>query len=168
MRSLALLAFLVACAAALPADAQTIYKCKAANGRVTYSGQPCASDAAVLSVPGSLAGSAGANSPPSGAPAGVPGQCDNAQQLRWVVTRLDSPETHDDVREFLADERYRIMRCELARFSPQELRERDAALVGIDSLDPGLRHTAQVRIVEIYDRHLTPSERAERQPPPSN
>jgi hypothetical protein len=158
----------IACAATATADAQTIYKCKAANGRVTYSGQPCASDAEVLSVPGSPAGSAGVSSAQPGAPAGVPGQCENAQQLRWVVTRLDSPDTHDDVRDFLADERYRITRCELARFSPQELRDREAALAGIDSLDAGLRHTAQVRIVEIYDRHLTPSERSARQPPQPN
>ncbi|HTP99953.1 MAG TPA: DUF4124 domain-containing protein [Casimicrobiaceae bacterium] len=168
MRSLALIAFVIACAAAAPAHAQTIYKCKAANGRVTYSSQPCANDAEVLSIPGSAPRGAGGGSAQTGAAAGLPRECDNAQQLKWVVTRLDSPDTHDDVREFLADERFRIMRCELTRFSPQELREREAAIAGIDSLDPALRHTAQVRIEEIYDRHLTPSERSGRQPPQSN
>ena len=169
MRSFALVAFVIACAAGAGADAQTIYKCKEANGRVTYSGQPCASDAEILSLPGYSAavGSGGTNAQ-VGASGGFARECDNAAQLQWVATRLDNAETHDDVRDFLAEERARIMRCELARFSPEELRAREVAIGGIDSLDPGIRQTAKARVAELYDHHATPSERSARQPPQPN
>ena len=61
------------------------------------------------------------------AQAPLPKQCDNSAALKAVVTKLDGPATPDDVRVFLADERFRLMRCEYTRFTADERRERDAA-----------------------------------------
>ena len=62
-----------------------------------------------------------------------------APLLKPVVARLDSPATPDDVRGFLADERFRLVRCEYMRFTPDERRERDAAMPDIESRDRGTR-----------------------------
>ncbi len=132
------------------AHAQSIYKCKGADGRVTYSNQPCAGDGEALSKSGVAKGAPApaANAP---APAGAK-QCDNGPLLKPVVAKLDSPTTPDDVRTFLADERFRLVRCEYLRFTPEQRRERDAAMADVDSKDPARRKAAMARILALYER----------------
>jgi hypothetical protein len=81
----------------------------------------------------------------------LPKQCDNGPALKAVVTRLDSPTTSDDVREFLADERFRLMRCEIVRLTPEERRQRDAAIAELDSRDAARRRSAMARITALYE-----------------
>jgi len=168
----------LACLLALAAGgtfAQTIYKCKGPDGRITYSSLACAGEGEAISKGGRKSVSA----PPSSGAAQVPQaqaheatvpstrgtlpkECDNALPLKAVVTRLDSPATPDDVRPFLADERFRLMRCEYTRFTPEERRERDAAMNVIDSRDVATRRGAMMRIQALYDRYLTAADRAAR------
>ena len=82
--------------------------------------------------------------------------------LRQVITRLDNVRTPDDLRPFLADERFRLLRCEFTRFSPAERAERDSAMRELDAADAGRRRAAMLRVEALYDRYLTPSERAAR------
>lgn len=139
---------LLACAA----HAQTIYKCKGADGRTTYSSLACAGEGEALSKSGakkaeSPARAASADPPlPPGAK-----QCDNGPLLKPVVAKLDSPATPDDVRAFLADERFRLVRCDYVRFTPEERRARDAAMGDIDSRDPARRKAAMQRVIALYD-----------------
>jgi hypothetical protein len=65
---------------------------------------------------------------------------------------------------FLADERFRLLRCEYTRFTAEERRERDAAIADIDSRDPARRRVAIARIEALYDRYLTASDRSARGP----
>jgi hypothetical protein len=81
----------------------------------------------------------------------LPRQCDNGAALKAVVTRLDSPATADDVREFLADERFRLVRCEIVRLTPEERRQRDAAIAELDSSDAARRQAAMARITALYE-----------------
>jgi hypothetical protein len=156
---------------AAPATAQTIYKCKGADGRVTYSGVPCAPSEAAAPAASDRAGAAPGvvrPPPPVAAPAQplyrapLPRECDNVASLRYVVARLDSPTTPHDIREFLAAERFRLLRCEYTRFSSDERRERDAAMRDLDARDGARRKSAVARIEALYDRYLTPGERAAR------
>lgn len=145
-KSLALLFAVLAAGA----DAQSIYKCKGPDGRVTYSNQACAGDGEALSKSGVPKG---APAPaPSAAPPAGPKQCDNGPLLKPVVARLDSATTPDDVRAFLADERFRLVRCEYLRFTPEQRRERDAAMADVDSKDPARRKAAMARVVSLYER----------------
>ncbi|MFO1306195.1 MAG: DUF4124 domain-containing protein [Burkholderiales bacterium] len=136
------------------AHAQSIYKCKGPDGRVTYSNQACAGDGEALSKSGVAKGAPApaANSAPSPS-APLPKQCDNGPLLKPVVAKLDSPATPDDVRAFLADERFRLVRCEYVRFTPEERRERDAAMADVDAKDPARRKAAMARILALYERH---------------
>jgi Domain of unknown function (DUF4124) len=155
-------------AASAGAFGQTIYKCKGPDGRITYSSQACAGEGAPLTR-----SAAPSKSPPADAQGAakaepvrgpLPKQCDNSAPLKTVVGKLDSPTTHDDVRAFLADERFRLMRCEYTRFTPEERRERDAAIAEVDSTDPARRKAAMERVESIYDRHLTVYDRSARGP----
>jgi hypothetical protein len=92
----------------------------------------------------------------------LPKECDNVASLRYVVARLDSPSTSHDIREFLAAERFRLLRCEYTRFSSDERRARDAAMRDLDAREAARRKVAVARIEALYDRYLTPSERAAR------
>ena len=132
------------------AQAQTIYKCKGPDGRFTYSSQACAGDGEAMSKSG--VHKAEAPSRAAEAP-GAPGarQCDNGPLLKPVVAKLDSPTTPDDVRAFLADERFRLVRCDYVRFTPEERRARDAAMADVDSRDPARRQAAMQRIVALYE-----------------
>src|SRR5690349_11872491 len=134
------------------AHAQTIYKCKGPDGRTTYSNQACAGEGEALSKTGARK----AEAAPKAAAAEAPGpagakQCDNGALLKAVVSKLDSPATPDDVRTFLADERFRLMRCDYMRFTPEERRARDAAMADVDSRDPARRKAAMQRILALYD-----------------
>ncbi|MFO1312194.1 MAG: DUF4124 domain-containing protein [Burkholderiales bacterium] len=141
-------------ALAAGAQAQTIYKCKGPDGRVTYSNQACAGDGEALSKSGVPKGApAGASSAAAGATPAASKQCDNGPLLKPVVARLDGAATPDDVRAFLADERFRLLRCDYVRFTPEERRERDAAMTEIDAKDPARRKAAMARILALYDRH---------------
>ncbi|MEO8507203.1 MAG: DUF4124 domain-containing protein [Betaproteobacteria bacterium] len=154
------------------AQAQAIYKCKGPDGRITYSGQPCAGEGAPLSAASPAPGAATASPSPAApsaeppAPTAIrvplPRQCDNGAALRQVITRLDNVRTPDDLRPFLADERFRLLRCEFTRFSPAERVERDNAMRELDAGDAGRRRAAMLRVEALYDRYLTPSERAAR------
>jgi len=149
------------------ASAQTIYKCKAADGRVTYSSLACTGDGAPLGKTAPVAQpevqaakqDAAMPAPTRGA---LPKQCDNGAPLKAVVTRLDSPATPDDVRGFLADERLRLIRCEIVRLTPEERRQRDAAMADLGSRDPAQRRLAMTRIDSLYERYLTTADRAAR------
>jgi hypothetical protein len=146
-KAIALVVLSVACAA----HGQTIYKCKGGDGRVTYSNQPCAGDGEALTKSGvhksePAPRAAGAIPPPPGAK-----QCDSGPLLKPVVAKLDSPATPDDVRAFLADERFRLIRCDYVRFTPEERRARDAAMADIDSRDPARRKAAMQRVLALYD-----------------
>jgi hypothetical protein len=147
--TVALLMLAVACAA----DGQTIYKCKGPDGRTTYSNLPCAGEGDSLSKSGMRKSEAAAR--PSAEPQSPPGakQCDNGPLLKPVVAKLDSPATPDDVRGFLADERFRLVRCDYVRFTPEERRARDAAMADIDSKDPGRRKAAMQRVLSLYEAH---------------
>jgi len=155
---------------AVAAHAQAIYKCKGPDGRITYSGQPCAGEGAPWSAaspaPGAVPPSPAAASTEAAAPAPLraplPRQCDNGAALRQVIARLDNVRTPDDIRPFLADERFRLLRCEFTRFSPAERAERDNAMRDLDAGDAGRRRAAIFRVEVLYDRYLTPSERAAR------
>ena len=92
----------------------------------------------------------------------LPKECDNAASLQYVIARLDSPATPNDIRDFLAAERFRLLRCEYTRFTSDERRERDAALRDLDARDAARRKAAVARIEALYDRYLTPNERAAR------
>ena len=164
---------LVALACASPASGQTIYKCKGADGRITYSSVPCAmpEPAARAARPqraGTRRRSPVATPPADDAPAQpvyrapLPKECDNAASLQYVIARLDSPATPNDIRDFLAAERFRLLRCEYTRFTSDERRERDAALRDLDARDAARRKAAVARIEALYDRYLTPNERAAR------
>ena len=163
---------------AVPASAQSIFKCKGANGRITYSSKPCEGDGVEVPLnaqgPGAAA-SAAAVTPQAGVPAGshedakalpqsslraLPKQCDNAAPLQAVVARLDSTTTPNDIRDFLADERFRLLRCEFTRFTAEERRERDAAMRDLEHRDAARRRAAMLRIEALYDRYLTPGDRA--------
>jgi len=89
----------------------------------------------------------------------LPRQCDNAAMLKIVVARLDSPATPNEIRPFLAGERFRLLRCEYTRFTPEERRERDSLMRGIDGGDPARSLAAAQRIEALYDRYLTAAER---------
>jgi hypothetical protein len=141
---------LLVLALATGASAQSIYKCKGPDGRVTYSNQACAGDGEALSKSGVPKG-APAPAANAAAPAGAK-QCDNGPLLKPVVAKLDSPATPDDVRAFLADERFRLVRCEYLRFTPEQRRERDAAMADVDSKDPARRKAAMARILALYER----------------
>jgi hypothetical protein len=162
---------IAAIACALPALAQTVYKCKAADGRITYSGVPCAggtmpAPAAVPErAPVAPKAATGATDDANVSPvyrAPLPKECDNAASLRYVIARLDSPSTPDDIRDFLAAERFRLLRCEYTRFTSDERRERDAAMRDLESRETARRKAAVARIEALYDRYLTPNERAAR------
>ena len=166
----------------MPASAQSIYKCKGTDGRISYSNMPCAGEGVTLPIAkqgqspaASTAGPSAAATPPAGSPPGddaiapapvyrarLPKQCDNAASLLFVVARLDSPATPDDIRGFLADERFRLVRCEFTRFSAEERRQRDAAMRELENRDAARRQAAIARIEALYDRYLSPSERVAR------
>jgi hypothetical protein len=159
--------------AAASAPGQTIYKCKGADGRITYSSQACAGEGAALAKqgpPSSRSSAAASEAAPPAKPVEqvpstrgtLPRECDNAGMLKIVVARLDSASTPDDVRPFLADERFRLVRCEYVRFTPDERRERDKAMTAIDSRDVATRRAAMLRIQSLYDRYLTAGDRAAR------
>lgn len=172
-----------ACAAALlaclcvTASAQSIYKCKGADGRITYSGTPCPGEGDAFSVKGQArsATSAASPSPAAREPqaegdskaspsvrAPLPKTCDNAGALKVVVVRLDSPATPDDVRGFLAEERFRLLRCEYTRLTPEERRDKDVLMRDTADPDPARRRAAMARIEGLYDQYLTPAERTAR------
>jgi hypothetical protein len=132
------------------AHAQTIYKCKGPDGRTTYSNQACAGEGDSLTKSGARKSEAAAR---VAEPATAPGarQCDNGPLLKPVVAKLDSPGTPDDVRAFLADERFRLVRCDYVRFTPEERRARDAAMADIDARDPGRRKAAMQRVLALYE-----------------
>jgi hypothetical protein len=176
--------FAAALAVAVPASAQSIFKCKGADGRTTYSGTPCAGEGSALPsitqgrpAPAGAGRAAAAAAPPADATAALrdentpsksehraplPKQCDNKASLQFVITRLDSKATPDDIRDFLADERFRLLRCEFTRFTADELRERSAAIEELEARAPQRRRVAMLRIEALYDRYLTTSERAQR------
>lgn len=165
------------------AQAQSIYKCKGADGRITYSSIACPGEGGRLAIT-TQSRATGVSPPPAAAPppepraadpprtvetsaapafrVPLPKQCDNAGALQLVVTRLDSPRTPDDIRSFLADERFRLVRCEHTRFTPEERRERDNAMHDLDAADSARRHAAALHVEALYDRYLTPAERAAR------
>jgi len=99
---------------------------------------------------------------PSPYRAPLPKQCDNVASLQFVVVRLDSKATPDDVRGFLADERFRLLRCEFTRFTAEERRDRENAMREIEAADAARRHAAMARVEALYDRYLTADERAAR------
>jgi Domain of unknown function (DUF4124) len=162
------------------ASAQSIFKCKGADGRITYSSKPCEADGVEvpLNSRGPAAAAPAAAAPPqAGAPPGaredakalpqsslraLPKQCDNAAPLQSVVARLDSTSTPNDIRDFLADERFRLLRCEFTRFSAEERRDRDATMRDLENRDAARRRAAILRIEALYDHYLTPAERAAR------
>ena len=153
------------------ASAQTIFKCKGADGRYSYSNQPCADGSGALGKRSATAPQAAPAPPPqetestaqvSTARAALPKQCDNTAMLKAVVTRLDSPAMPDDVRPFLAEERLRLLRCEYVRFAPDEMRTRDAAMTDIAAPDPARRRAAMLRVQALYDRYMTAADRAAR------
>jgi len=166
-----------------PAAAQSIFKCKGSDGRITYSSSPCAGEGVTLPITtqgrpakGTANTAAAAAAPPAGgstpssddatAPppirARLPKECDNKASLQLVVARLDSAATPDDIRSFLAAERFRLLRCEFTRLSAEERRERDAAMRDLESGDAARRRAAMLRVEALYDRYLTPSERTAR------
>jgi len=155
--ALALVILCCACAG----HAQTIYKCKGPDGRMTYSNQACAGEGDALSKSG-VRKSEASPRPTTQEPPPPPGakQCDNGALLKPVVAKLDSPATPDDVRAFLADERFRLVRCDYIRFTPEERRARDAAMADIDARDPARRKAAMQRVLALYDaRAATPATR---------
>jgi hypothetical protein len=99
---------------------------------------------------------------PSPIRAALPRQCDNAAMLKIVVARLDSPTTPDEIRPFLAGERFRLLRCEYTRFTPAERRERDSLMREVEGRDSARCLVAAQRIEALYDRYLSASERAAR------
>ena len=171
------------------AAAQSIHKCRNADGRITYSSAACPIDGTPVSVlrsngsheapsgspgegrpssqtgaPGSMASAAlpdAAASPPL-VRAPLPRQCDNGIALQTVGALLASSATADDTRAFLASERFRLVRCEFSRFTAAERRERDTAMRELDAKDAARRSQAMQRIDAVYDRYLTPGERLAR------
>ena len=137
---------------ACAAHAQTIYKCKGPDGRMTYSNQACAGEGDALSKSGVRKSEASAR-PAAAEPPPPPGarQCENGPLLKPVVAKLDSPSTPDDVRAFLADERFRLVRCDYVRLTPEERRARDAAMADIDARDPARRKAAMQRVLALYE-----------------
>jgi uncharacterized protein DUF4124 len=138
---------------AFTAHGQTIYKCKGPDGRTTYSNQACAGEGDALSKSGMRKSEAAAR--PAAEAQSPPGakQCDNGPLLKPVVAKLDSPATPDDVRAFLADERFRLIRCDYVRLTPDQRRARDAAMADIDSKDPARRKAAMQRVLALYEAH---------------
>ena len=136
---------------ACAAHGQTIYKCKGPDGRMTYSNQACAGEGEALSKSGVPKSDPAVRQAPTDLPPPGAKKCDNGPLLKPVVAKLDSPATPDDVRAFLADERFRLIRCDYVRFTPEELRARSAAMADIDSRDPARRKAAMQRVLALYD-----------------
>ncbi len=88
-----------------------------------------------------------------------------ARSLKPVVAKLDSPSTPDDVRAFLADERFRLVRCDYVRFTPEERRARDAAMADVDARDPARRKAAMQRILALYEARASVAGNAVELPP---
>jgi hypothetical protein len=162
---------------AMSASGQTIYKCRDADGRVTYSGTACAGEGGTLGGAAQARGrtaSLGANAEPAvpsslttpvsipGPRAALPKRCDNAALLQFVIARLESSATPDDVRGFLAEERLRLVRCEYTRLTAGEWREREQRMRDVEARDTARRRTAVARIDALYDQYLTPAEQAVR------
>jgi hypothetical protein len=162
---------------AMSASGQAIYKCRDADGRVTYSSIACAGEGGMLGNAAqarvrsaNLAANAGPAVPSSlTAPVSIPGprtalpkRCDNAASLQPVIARLESAATADDVRGFLAEERLRLVRCEYTRLTAGEWREREQRMRDVDARDAALRQAAVARIDALYDQYLTPAEQAVR------
>ena len=156
---------------------QTIYKCRDADGRVTYSGTACAGEGGKLGAAAQARGrgaNLAANAEPAvpsslTAPVSIPGprtalpkRCDNAASLQPVIARLESAATPDDVRGFLAEERLRLVRCEYTRLTAGEWREREQRMRDVDARDAARRQAAVARIDALYDQYLTPAEQAVR------
>jgi hypothetical protein len=151
--------------------AQTIYKCKGADGRITYSSLACPGEGETLSksgvhTPATPPKAVEQKSPPAteaapAKPTALP-KCDNAVSLKSVVARLDSPATPDDVRNFLADERLRLLRCEFTRFTLEEMHERESAMSDLNSSDVARRRAAMTRMEALYERYMTAADRAAR------
>ena len=173
--------FAAVLSASIPVSAQSIFKCKGADGRITYSSTACTGEGATLAITpqgrpatantassAAVAPSAGstpsndAAAPPTTYRAPLPKKCDNQASLQFVVARLDSAATPDDIRGFLADERFRLLRCEFTRFSAEELHARDAAMRELESRDAARRRAAILRVETLYDHYLTPGERTAR------
>ena len=162
---------------AVSASGQTIYKCRGADGRVTYSSMSCAADGGALgttaqarnrsrslaanvepSVPSSLTASVSIPGPRTA----LPKRCDNAASLQFVIARLESAATPDDVRGFLAEERLRLVRCEYTRLTAAEWREREQRMHDVEARDAAVRRASVARIDVLYDQYLTPAEQAVR------
>jgi hypothetical protein len=167
----------VAAVFAASASAQTIYKCRDASGRVTYSGAACAGDGGPLTNAAQARGrnssvvAAAEPAVPSALTAPVslagprtplPKRCDNTAYLRLVIARLDSATAPDDIRGFLAEERLRLVRCEYTRLTAGEWREREQRMRDVEARDAARRRAAVVRIDALYDQYLTPAEQAVR------
>ena len=133
------------------AHAQTIYKCKGPDGRMTYSNQACAGEGEALTKSGARKAEPAVRQAPTDTPPPGAKQCDNGPLLKPVVAKLDSPGTPDDVRAFLADERFRLMRCDFVRFTPEERRAREAAMSDVDARDPARRKAAMQRVLALYE-----------------
>ncbi len=147
--------------------AQSIHKCKEADGRTTYSHLECHTPRPATAAPSLFAAASGTSpAPADDAPAvfraPLPKHCDNAVPLQFVVERLTNAATPNDTREFLADERFRLVRCEYMRFSGDERRERDNAMREIEASEPARRQAAIARVRALYNRHLTQPERTAR------
>jgi hypothetical protein len=162
---------------AMSASGQAIYKCRDADGRVTYSSTACAGEGGMLGNAAQARGRSAnraANAEPAvpsslTAPVSIPGprtalpkRCDNAASLQPVIARLESAATPDDVRGFLAEERLRLVRCEYTRLTAGEWREREQRMRDVDARDAARRQAAVARIDALYDQYLTPAEQAVR------
>ena len=80
---------------------------------------------------------------------------------RWPSSsaRLDSPSTPDDIRPFLADERFRLLRCEFTRLHARRAARARRGDARTELHRSQRRGAAVLRIETLYDRYLTRAER---------
>jgi len=140
VRSLPLLLLL----AATCVGAQTVYKCKAPDGRISYSNRPCAAAAESMeapTLPGSHRAAATVATPPA--------RCYEPGEIKDIDDWIASAKREDD-RSFLRSERQRVLGCKLAPFSIEDRQRRIEALSALASDDAQRRAKAKSDIEQLY------------------
>lgn len=167
---------LVVAVVAQGALAQTMYKCQNSAGKVEYSNRPCSTGPELKRIAPDVAPtvdrsrkahdqqppSVGANevvSPRTPIEA-MGGSCYVESDLREIDVPIASPSLPTDTREFLLQERSRIMSCKLGRLSGVDRQTRVNELRRLSSTDKQSRQVARNTIEGIYAKYASETERS--------
>jgi len=170
------------------ASAQVMYKCAAANGKIEYSDRPCATGVEVKRLapdggpspedvararmrvqadrekfgPGGASGTetagVGAERPPN-----QMSEYDAARRVRELNTLLGSTTIDKEKRRAAQDELDRYQRGVAQRMTAQDQADLARLRVGLGSIDPATRKSAEQQQRAILDRYENPQALAQRQ-----